>query len=101
MPVETFQKEGLSWTAFGTSDDTNKCVLDCLYARKILACDAEQTGVSIVQPGRDKSAGDEIGGAFTENWPNVAKGTNVVETRFRENCDVRVEGKRLVESDTK
>ena len=67
---------------------------------EILDRDAEQTCICIVQPGRDKRAGEEIDFVFTQNWPNVAEGTNVVETGFRENCDVWVERKRLIESDT-
>ena len=67
-PVEVFQKGGRTGPGFGECNNTSKCVLNSLYARQILVWDAKQTGIGIVQPGRDKNAGDEIGGAFTENW---------------------------------
>ena len=82
-PVEVFQKGGCAGPWSGECNNPSKCVLNPLYARQILARDAKQTGVGIVQPGRDKSAGDEIGGAFTKNWSDVAKGANVIETWFR------------------
>ena len=86
--MEMFQQRGRAGPRFRASDDTSKSVLNSLYARKILDRDAEQTRVCIVQPGRDKRAGNEIGCVFTQNWPNVAKSTNVIETGFRESCDV-------------
>ena len=85
--MEVFQQRGRAGPRSGACDDTSKRVLNSLYARKILDRDAEQTGICIVQPGRDKRAGNEIGCVFTQNWPNVAEGTNVVETGFRESCD--------------
>ena len=45
----------------------------CMRDRFLLEM-PKQTGVGIVQPGRDKSAGDEIGSAFTKEWSDVAKG---------------------------
>ena len=78
--MEVFQKGGCAGPWSGECNNASKCVLNPLYARQILARDAKQTGVGIVQPGRDKSAGDEIGGAFTKNWSDVAKGANVIET---------------------
>ena len=98
-PVEVFQQRGRAGPRSGACDDTSKCVLNSLNSRKILDRDAEHTCICIVQPGRDKRASDEIGCVFTQNWPDVAEGTNVVETGFRESCDVWVKRKRLIESD--
>ena len=39
--------------------------------------------------------------AFIEDWPNVPKSTVVVETRFRERCNVGIESKTPVERNAK
>ena len=98
-PVEVFQQRSRAGPRSGTCDDTSKCVLDSLYMRSVLGRDSKQACICVVQPGRDKRAGNEIGRVFTQNWLDVAEGANVVETGFRESCDVRVKGKGLIESD--
>ena len=43
---------------------------------KILNWDAKQTGIGIVQPGRNEKAGDKIGCAFTQKFDLGCKGNS-------------------------
>ena len=96
-PQKGASKGGLSWTAiWNTWQHEQVC-----FEFSVCERDTVQTGIGIVQPGRDKSVGNKIGCAFSENWSNVTKGANVIKTGFRKSRDVWVKRKRLVESDTK
>ena len=84
-PVEVFQKgegELVRDLEHVTTRASVLWIMDsiCMRDRFVrLRCQTDILVIYSYSP-RGNSAGDEIVGAFGENWSDVAKGTNMIET---------------------